>query len=245
MRSEIFAFKVVAPNGGLIIDGAVDADMLTAMTDGKGRFDAGSYQRVLDAMTRANQVMITHEHLDHVIAVARHPDPAALAQRLYLSRIQLDALPQYAQDHVLAPEIANAPAAQLDIPRRIAPGIVAAPAPGHSPGSIVIYVKTTAREFLFVGDIAWVMSNIEHARGRPRLIRNIMPGVDPDRPAVLRQVRALHDLAIAEPDLVIVPAHDAAYLRGLVGRRVLSAGFTLVPAAPPLDPAPASSQPNP
>ena len=45
-----------------------------------------------------------------------------------------------------------------------------------------------------------------------------MPGVDPDRPAVLRQLRALHDIAAAEPELVIVPAHDDAYLRA-PGRR--------------------------
>ena len=74
---------------------------------------------------------------------------------------------------------------------------------GHSLGTIVIYARTAAREYLFIGDIAWVMSSIEHLRGRPRLINFILPGVDPDRPAVLRQIRALHDLAAAEPDLVI------------------------------------------
>jgi hypothetical protein len=53
-----------------------------------------------------------------------------------------------------------------------------------------------------------------------------MPNVDPDRPAVLRQLRALHDVAAANPDLVLVPAHDDAYLRGLVSSGTLSEGFT-------------------
>jgi len=30
-----------------------------------------------------------------------------------------------------------------------------------------------------------------------------------DRPAVLRQLRALHDIAAQEPDLVILQSHDA------------------------------------
>ena len=36
-------------------------------------------------MLAADQVLITHEHLDHVMAVARHPDPAALARAATLA----------------------------------------------------------------------------------------------------------------------------------------------------------------
>lgn len=223
------AFQIVAPDGGLIIDGAVDRQTLDEMSNGEGSFDEAAYTRVLDAMTRANHVMITHEHLDHVMAIARHPTPAAVAPRLMLSRPQLDGLPQHAQGGVLAPEIAAVAALQLDAPRRIAPGIAAAPAPGHSPGTVVIFVRTTAREYLFIGDIAWLMDSVAEARGRPRLVTWIMPGVDPDRPTVLRQLRALHDIAAANPELVIVPAHDDAYLRhqlvetGLIGEEFTAA----------------------
>lgn len=223
------AFQIVSPDGGLIIDGAVDRQTLDQMSNGEGSFDEAAYTRVLNAMTHANHVMITHEHLDHVMAIARHPSPAAIAPRLMLSQPQLDGLPQHAQGGVLAPEIAQAPPLQLDAVRRIAPGIAAAPAPGHSPGTALIFVRTAAREYLFIGDIAWLMESVEQARGRPRLVRWIMPAVDPDRPTVLRQVRALHDIAAANPDLVIVPAHDDAYLRralvetGLIGEEFTAA----------------------
>ena len=53
----------------------------------------------------------------------------------------------------------------------------------------------------------------------------MIPEIDPDRPAVLRQIRALHDLAEAEPDLIILPAHDDAYLRQRVAEGVLAEGF--------------------
>lgn len=219
------SFQIVAPGGDTIIDGAVDADTLTAMSRGEGRFEEASYQSVLAAMADAGQVLITHEHLDHVMAIARNPDPEHLALRLRLTRTQLDGLPQHAVGGALAPAIAAALPLELNGPTRIAPGIVAAPAPGHSLGTIVIYVRGTEREYLFIGDIAWVMDSVREARGRPRLIRWIVPGVDPDRPAVLAQLRALHDLAAADPELVIVPAHDKAYLRGLIAAGVMSEGF--------------------
>ena len=51
------SFEIVAPGGGTIIDGAVDGQTLDQMSDGKGRFSAMSYAKVLEAMTRAPNVM--------------------------------------------------------------------------------------------------------------------------------------------------------------------------------------------
>lgn len=218
-------FQIVAPDGDTLIDGAVDRETLNTMSNNEGAFSEGAYARVLDVMERANRILITHEHLDHVMAVARHPNPEAIAPHLALTRAQLDGLPEHASGGVLAPAIANVAPLELAAPRRIAPGIVAAPAPGHSAGTIIIYAHTAAREYLFIGDIAWLMDSIAQVRGRPRLIRWILPNVDPDRPAVLRQIRALHDLAAAEPELVIVPAHDDAHLRQLIADGVLIDGL--------------------
>jgi glyoxylase-like metal-dependent hydrolase (beta-lactamase superfamily II) len=218
-------FQIVAPGGDTIIDGAVDRATIDEMSGGKGSFSEETYAQVLDAMTRAANVLITHEHLDHVMAIARHPEPAAIAGNLDLTRPQLDGLPEHAPNGQLAPEIASVEPRDFSTPQWIAPGIVAAAAPGHSPGTIVIYVRTAAREYLFIGDIAWAMGSVRNLRGRPRFISWIMPGVDPDRPAVLRQLRALHDIAQANPELALVPAHDDVYLRGLVASGVLAEGF--------------------
>lgn len=220
------AFHILAPGGDIVIDGAVDQDTVNEMSEGKGRFSAEAYARVLDAMTRATGVLITHEHIDHVMAVARHPTPAAIAPRLMLTRAQLDGLPEHARDGQLAPEIAAVAAADFTTPTRVAPGVVAHAAPGHTPGTIVIYVRGAALEYLFIGDIAWVMDSVEHVRGRPRFITWLLPGVDTDRPAVLRELRALHEMAAANPDLAIVPAHDERYLReNLIAGGALREGF--------------------
>lgn len=220
------SFQIVAPNGDTIIDGAVDRDTLNEMSQGKGSFDEQAYDRVLATMTRAPNVMITHEHPDHVMAISRHPQPAEIARNLDLTAAQLSGLPEHAPNGQLAPEIAGVAQLDLSQPQRIAPGVVAVAMPGHSPGTILIYAKTAEREYLFIGDIAWVMGSVEHLRGRPRFITWIIPGVDPGRPEVLRQLRALHDLAQANPELVLVPAHDDAYLRGLVTSGALGEGFT-------------------
>ena len=164
------------------------------------------------------------------MALARHPRPDAIAPHLALTSTQIAALPEHAPGGVLAPSIANAAPIDLSTPTRLAPGIVAVAAPGHSAGTILIYARTTAREYLFVGDIAWLIGSVEQARGRPRLIRAFVPGVDPDRPAVLRQLRALHDIAATEPDLVIVPAHDDAHLRELLENGALTEGFVTAAA---------------
>jgi len=224
------SFQIVAPGGDTIIDGAVDRETLDAMSDGEGGFSEDSYGRVLDSMTRAERVLITHEHLDHVMAIARHPEPDRIASQLRLTAPQLQGLPEHAHGGRLAPPIAQLRPSDFGTPQRVAPGVVAVAAPGHSPGTILIYARTMDGEYLFIGDIAWVMESVEHARGRPRFIRWIMPMVDPDRPAVLRQLRALHDLAAAEPALVIVPAHDDVYLRSLVSNGSLAEEFTAPPA---------------
>lgn len=220
------SFQIVAPTGDTIIDGAVDRETLDGMSQGRGSFSEQTYEHVLGAMARAQTVMITHEHLDHVMAVARHPQPEQIAEHLQLTSAQLAGLPEHAPNGQLAPEIANAPALDLSTPQRIAPGIVAVAMPGHSPGTVLIYAKTNAREYLFIGDIAWVIGSVEHLRGRPRFITWLMPGVDPGRPEVLRQLRALHDLAAANPGLVLLPAHDDSYLRGLVSNGILAEGFS-------------------
>jgi len=215
------SFQIVAPGGNTVIDGAVDEATAAEMG---GVFNAQAYQRVLNAMENSPNVLITHEHLDHVMAIARHPRDLMITDNLKLTSDQLAGV----MAHTTAGQsgaYANLTTQDFTQPTHIAPGIVAHAAPGHTPGTIVIYVRGAAHEYLFIGDIAWAMSSIEHLRGRPPLVSWRIPDIDPDRPAVLRQIRALHDIAAAEPDLIIVPAHDDAYLRGLIERGALDEGF--------------------
>lgn len=219
------SFEIIAPAGGTIIDAPVDRAQGEAMTGEGLIFSDAAYQRVLTAMANAATIAVTHEHADHITAIARHPTSAAIAPHLALTATQRDALAPLSPHATLDPAIAAVTPMDLSGPMRVAPGIVMTPAAGHSPGSVVYYVKTSAREYLLVGDIVWAMSNIADLTGRPRFLRWIVHGVDTGRDQVLRQIRALHDLAASEPGLVILPAHDGAYLRDLVRRGILREGF--------------------
>lgn len=222
------AFQIAWPDRSVVIGGAADEATLREMAQSDAaQFNHGAYKRLEEAMLAADEVWITHEHLDHVMAIARHPDPEALAPKLRLNEHQIAMMPRFAIG-ALDPAIAGVRPETFAAPRLIAPGVVMAPAPGHTRGSQVFYVVTAdANELLLIGDIVWTMTNIENLKTRPRLLQFVVFDPNEARAAVLRQVRALHDLVAAEPDLIIVPSHDRSYLERLVDGGLLELGFEL------------------
>lgn len=209
------AVEITYPDATIIVGGAVDRATAEGMTQSAAdwRFDDAAYADLTAAMLSANQVLMTHEHLDHIMAIARHPDPAALAPNLVLNAPQIAALPLFA-DGELDPTL-QALAPRLDgSVRAIAPGVVVVPAAGHTPGSQNIYIQLqNGEEILLIGDIVWNMGAIEALKTRPVLTQYLVfrPNYE-DREAIKTQVRALHDMIEAYPDLHVLPAHDRAWL---------------------------------
>ncbi len=221
------AVQIVWPDRTLIVDGAIDAATAAGMKQSEAdwAFDAAAYETLLAAMLKAEQVVITHEHLDHVMAVARHPDPAALAPRLVLNAPQIGALPIFAIG-ALDPAIAGL-APRLDgTVQSIAPGVVIIPAAGHTPGSQLVFIRTQdGRETLLIGDVAWSLDAVETLTTRPVLTQYMIFDPNEDRTSVKAQLRALHDLMEANPDLTVIPAHDGDLIRGLIQDDLLTEGF--------------------
>mgnify|MGYP000397717476 CR=1 FL=1 len=84
--------------------------------------------------------------------------------------------------------------------------VVAVPMPGHSPGSVGVFVHLSdGRRLLFIGDTAWAEEGVTWPAEKPWLSRRM---VDLDPARVREQLVALHRLAAVHPELVIVPAHD-------------------------------------
>ena len=63
--------------------------------------------------------------------------------------------------------------------------------------------------------------HIERAKTRPRFLQTFFFDPPEDRRLVQSQVRALHELAKAEPELVILPAHDTLQQEELMRRGIL------------------------
>lgn len=221
------ALQIISPSQITVIGGAVDDLTATAISQSEtANFDADAYERLKASYANAEQIFITHEHLDHVMAITRHPAPETFADKLRLTAPQIQSLPRYAPAGGLSPALASLMAFEIAAPMRVAPGIVVAPAAGHSPGSLVFFVRRdNGQEYLFIGDIVWAMSNIRHLKTRPRLLQYLFFEPDEDRKEVLRQVRALHDISIREPDLIIVPDHDGAHLQQLINQEALGEAF--------------------
>lgn len=95
--------------------------------------------------------------------------------------------------------------------------LVLVPAGGHTPGSVVAFVRTVARDYALIGDIAWQREGVDWPAERPWAAR---APVDED-PAQLRRLLVhLHRLQADNRRLLIVPAHD---------RRVMASLPPLVP----------------
>jgi len=209
------AVEIVYPDRSIIIGGAVDRPTAEgmALSDAEWQFSDAAYSELTQAMLAAEQVLMTHEHLDHVMAIARHPDPAALAPNLVLNQPQIDALPLFA-DGALDPALTALDSGLSGDVASIAPGLVIVPAAGHTPGSQMVFIRLqNGQEILLIGDIVWNMGAIEALKTRPVLTQYMVfrPNYE-DRDAIKQQVRALHDMMADNSGLVVLPAHDRDWL---------------------------------
>ena len=217
------AYQVLYGDGSFVmIDSAFDADMLHVMNP-QAEFSAEGWKRVQRGLAEAKVVVITHEHPDHLGGIARFPEPEKLAPRLQLTKEQLDNAAMMAA--VKFPDSLHDAAKPLvyDKYHALAPGVVLIRAPGHTPGSQMVYVHlSNGKELLFIGDVAWHMDQIRQLWYRPRLVTDYF--VHENRAQVLDEFRTLHDLAEREP-VIIVVSHDVDERKQLLASHDLGEHF--------------------
>jgi glyoxylase-like metal-dependent hydrolase (beta-lactamase superfamily II) len=91
--------------------------------------------------------------------------------------------------------------------------IVIVPAPGHTPGSVVVFVALPSSiRYAFVGDVVWRLEGLSQREERPWLEARVL-GEDPA--AVEQSMRRLSAIAGRYPQITIVAAHDARGYRGI------------------------------
>ncbi len=207
------AFQVVYADRTIIIDTVHDRSLHEKFFAGEP-FYPEAFAKLQQALRKSSMILVTHEHMDHVGGISRSPYLEEILPKVAMTPEQIHGPTTIAADW---PEGARQRLKPLEYEgvHSPAPGIALLKAAGHSLGSQLIY-RTLAdgREFLFVGDIAWNMANVERVRGRPLFISQFM--LQEDRQACVDQLQALHRLAEESPGKPqLLVAHDEQQLEAM------------------------------
>jgi glyoxylase-like metal-dependent hydrolase (beta-lactamase superfamily II) len=220
------AFQVTYPSGSVMIDSGMDQTVHKFFGFGREEpYWPDRNMAVQDALKKANLIVVTHEHGDHVAGVIRSEARKELAARTILTREQVRTLLLYPQ----MPEIRLTPEAARDyivvdyeshLP--VAPGVVLIKAAGHTPGHQMVYVRlSSGREHLFIGDVAWTLANVTQLKLRPAAT---MRRISEDAQALAYQLRWIKD-AMEQEKLVVIPSHDDVLLQDLAAKRMIGEGL--------------------
>jgi glyoxylase-like metal-dependent hydrolase (beta-lactamase superfamily II) len=216
------SYQLVFPDRSIIIDTALDGGLAKSM-DTTG-FDAQAYGRMTAAMDKAEQIALTHEHIDHIGGIARSSHVQQLIPALRITVEQMDHPEKMGEAKITRADLPGYQPLAYDRYYLLAPGVVLIKAPGHTPGSQMVYIhRADGAEILLLGDIAWHMRSVEQLRPRPRAISQFM--LKEDRDAVIDQLAEIQRLGLETPQLAIVPGHDPAVIDRLIANGTLLATF--------------------
>ena len=217
-------FQVVFADGTVMIDSGMDEQVHRFF--GRGVIEPyypDAAKQVERALRSARAIIITHEHGDHVAGVIRTPLIAELAPKTLLTRTQIQALESDPQmpEIKITPDMAshyNLVDYEKFLP--FGPGMALIKAPGHTPGSQMLYVALeSGREYLFIGDAAWHMDGVRLIKGKDA------PWIQEDQAALLAQLEWLNELYRTEKNVFIIASHDDEERKELIAKGVLGDGL--------------------
>lgn len=120
-------------------------------------------------------VIITHPHGDHYAGVAYETDDGIAARfpqaRHFIGRADWEGNPHRGQPGTALARlelIENLGLLQsVDEEIEIVPGVTITPAPGETPGHLIVRVESNGEAFLFLGDLVHLACEVEHADWMP------------------------------------------------------------------------------
>lgn len=218
------AYQVVFPDGAVMIDSGMDRQVHRFFGRGvEEPYFPEAAKAAERALENATAVFLTHEHGDHAAGIVKSPRFSSLAPKTTMTSEQVRSLmaePQMPELRLTQDMAARLRVIEYDRYFAAAPGMVLIKAPGHTPGSQMIYVALqSGREYLFAGDVAWHMDGVRQRQGKDA------PWIREPEDLMTAQLSWLNRLMRTEPALTIVISHDdeqrRAYVeQGLLGSRL-------------------------
>jgi glyoxylase-like metal-dependent hydrolase (beta-lactamase superfamily II) len=184
-------------------------------------YDDAAWAKQEEVVAHAGAIVVTHEHFDHLggVADSKHYDEIKSKLRLTAEQRKKLGIAGVKRDMSGEATLESGPEGSLHV---VLPGVVTISAPGHTPGSQMIYARLkSGAEYLFVGDIAWNEGNLKRAVTRPRLITLI----GEDQEAVANQLRAIIEFQKANPQVDVVVSHDMPAMERRFASGAVGKGF--------------------
>lgn len=215
-------FQVRYRDHWIAVDAAVDRSYLSNSTS----FSTETYDSIQIMLRDARLVLLTHEHHDHVAGLLSSPYFSNIKQHTLFTPMQVATLrdrPNRARIRIDSATAAALRTVDCELLKAVAPGVVILKAPGHTPGSQIIYVALqNGGEMILAGDVAWHMDGVRTGRQKPAATSNAL---GEDRPAIAAQLAWLK--SAVDQGVPVLLSHDVAAVNQLAAGGTVAHGFVL------------------
>ena len=218
------AFQVVYRDGTIMIDAGMDLQVHKFFGRGvEEPYFPEAFKEVERADRAAKMIVMTHEHGDHVAGIVHSPFFAELAPKSVLTKTQMQTLltePQMPEIKLTPDQAKRFIVVDYDKYYPAAPGMALIKAPGHTPGSQMIYVALdSGKELVFAGDVAWHMDSVRTITGKDA------PWITEDEGAIKGELTWLNGLTKTEKNLTVVLSHDEEQRLADIKQKILGDHF--------------------
>lgn len=185
----------------------------------------GKVDPVRDQLERAglrlDRILLTHSHWDHASGLPDFAEVPVWAPYAEIEFSQIAAppavLPSQSRHKPHWRPVVYEPTPFLGFEESLDlfgdGAVVLVPMPGHTPGGMGVFLTLEdGRRFFFTGDTSWRLEGFTGPKEKFWISRAM---VDNDPAQTTAQLRKVHELMAAEPELQVIPAHDERVQREL------------------------------